>query len=214
MARQGVTAPPEQVAIALAARELGASHQAAADLAGVSEPSVIRYEKGQSPQALEPVSPELVARVKAQLFHLFSKVGVDALTGLEPKDWATQSPLQRVTGAAIATDKIEVITGVGRLGGVVGEPNALDELIERPGGREVIGELLVNMSRALSDLAARPAQQVETIDVEAVSLPSQGAVGDQGAQGGLGGGGGMEGGNLKGAGGENQPDDGNHTQQH
>jgi hypothetical protein len=134
-------------------------------------------------------------------------VGVDALTGLEPKDWATQSPLQRVTGAAIATDKIEVITGVGRFGGVAGEPNALDELIERPGGREVIGELLVNMSRALSDLAARPARQVETIDVEAVSLPREGAVGERESKGG----GGMEG---EGRGRENQPDDGNHTQQH
>ena len=205
MARQGVTAPPEVVAIALAARQLGASQPQAAALAGVSHTSVDHYEDPTPPAAVEAVTPALLQAAKLTILGKW----IELTKAGQEQSLSRMGDLNAYQAAlvgAIGTDKILALSAPGAVPGT-GESNALDELIERPGGREVIGELLVNMSRALSDLAARPARQVETIDVEAVSLPSQGAVGERESKGG----GGMEG---EGRGRENQPDDGNHTQQH
>ena len=199
MARQGVTAPPEVVAIALAARQLGASQPQAAALAGVSHTSVDHYEDPTPPAAVEAVTPALLQAAKLTILQRWielTKAGQDRAIKMLPEMGGYQAGVL----AAIGTDKLLALTAPGAVPGT-GESNALDELIERPGGREVIGELLVNMSRALSDLAARPARQVETIDVEAVSLPSQGAVGERESKGG----GGMEG---EGRGRENQPEGG------
>jgi hypothetical protein len=146
--RQGQRTRPEVVATALALREQGLSLPEVARIVGCSDVTVLRYERQEVRVAREAMQTGLVEGVKGALAKEFARVGLDALAGLEAKDWEKASPVQRVTGAAIAADKIVALSGGGGVGGG-GGAGVIARLATTAEGREMLASLSTQLAEMM-----------------------------------------------------------------
>ena len=174
MARQGVTAPPDVVATALAAVDAGMTERDAAELSGVSQPTVHRYKTGQSPQAQEGVSPMLVSSQRRErareAFSIADLASGRARTMLSEKDergnFKHDVRLFDATGAYKVFSEVGMqLAGEGR--GTAGE-NALSALAACPEGRGLLANLSGFLAQAikLQRGLPEPAIDAEVVEVE------------------------------------------------